>query len=60
MRATRDPRESPEAIDAIVDEENNNDFILEGARGNMKNWMSIKIVVEEDQGSLVPTRWIRY
>ena len=38
-------RESPEEIDAIVDEENNNDF-WEG-KGNMKNWMSIKMLLKK-------------
>ena len=37
----QETHESPEEIDAIGDEENNNDF-WEG-KGNMKNWMSIKM-----------------
>lgn len=45
-------RESPEENDAIVDKENNNDFL--GGGGEHEDLDEYQDVVEEDQGSLVP------
>ena len=44
-------RETPEAIDAIVNEENN-DFL--GGEGENEELDDLQDVIEEDQGALVP------